>query len=535
MSPPIREYHLIDNPFQPPSAERRKPEDIIIVGDKHQEVLKAIIDVVSSNHSHLIIVHGDWGTGKTALIKKAIYELESSLRDKLIATHFRLPRDGITFDELVFGLVKELYDSAYNKASISEGIAKIIKSWKSLEEEGEKISLKEIRKAKDILFTLLGDLVKQGKKVVIALDQFENLKVTKKNDEQFLNFLRDLFDEIGKQGQLVIILSVIAKKLRNMYDDEVWSKFIGSTSIYGLEYLGRDDVILLFKTLLERYREPEFKEHYKNKPLAPFTTDAIEEIRRIANGNTRAIFDIAARVLDRAVRKGSIGTIDSTLVKYLSGKYDFRWIDAIETLPYMELLELTRRILEYSRRLLDIIYFPTNIISRDNYSYFLRPKQQLNDEDLERLLDHLRKGSNFFVYHKSPKGDKLYIIKVSERLIRRDVVNNLHNALALSEPTFAESPIPPVNVSIILLTGGTISSQAIQAARGLEVAFGIKVKEKIIDTSEPESYGRLRSLVDRIEDLEEIYGDLDFAPEDELDEIGEELRESLKILGIYIK
>lgn len=152
----------------------------------------------------------------------------------MIATHFRLPRDGITFDELVFGLVKELYDSAYNKASISEGIAKIIKSWKSLEEEGEKISLKEIRKAKDILFTLLGDLVKQGKKVVIALDQFENLKVTKKNDEQFLNFLRDLFDEIGKQGQLVIILSVIAKKLRNMYDDEVWSKFIGSTSIYGL-------------------------------------------------------------------------------------------------------------------------------------------------------------------------------------------------------------------------------------------------------------------------------------------------------------
>ncbi len=134
----------------------------------------------------------------------------------MIATHFRLPRDGITFDELVFGLVKELYDSAYNKASISEGIAKIIKSWKSLEEEGEKISLKEIRKAKDILFTLLGDLVKQGKKVVIALDQFENLKVTKKNDEQFLNFLRDLFDEIGKQGQLVIILSVIAKKLRNM-------------------------------------------------------------------------------------------------------------------------------------------------------------------------------------------------------------------------------------------------------------------------------------------------------------------------------
>jgi len=522
-------YHLVANPFEPARAELRRPEDIVIVGEGHRKALDMITSLLLEHeYPYLVILQGDWGTGKTAIIKKAIYELNRRIGDKLLAIHFRIPRteEGIPLDEVVFYLVIELYKIA-EKANITldKYIKNTIESW----EKQEEISEEERRKARDLLFEILKAALKQGKKVLIAIDQFENLKITKKNDENFLFLLREIFDEIGKHGQIVVVLSALTMRLREMYDTEVWGKFIRATRIAQVGYLTRGDVLILFRTLLEKFREPEFQ----GEPLTPFTVEAIEEIWRLANRTPGRIYDISSNILSMAARKG-IEKIDGTIVRYLVGEYDFKWIDAIEKMPYMQLHELIRNLLEASRKLLDVIYIQTDVITSDNYSSFLRLKREIKDEESEELINCWRRGANFFIYYRADDRDKLCIVKVSEKLIRRDAIEYLHRALSLSTPIFMNKPIPPIDTSIVLITSGRITSQARYSARGLEVAFGVRVREKMIDTTEPRSYGRIRALVEEIDEIEKIHGDLYSAPEEDLLKVKEEAIKVLRFLGIVI-
>ena len=530
-------YHLISNPFEPPTADRRKPEDIIIIGESHRDALDLITrSLQSTTESRLIILLGDWGAGKTAVIKRAIYELEQTLGEKLFAVNYRIPRRGIDFNEFVSQIAIEAYTEALRKSiAISNTIENTIKTWIKNLRELEEYSISR-DEAIPILLNMLIEVVRQGRKLLIVIDQLENLQVPEKNYEEFPALLREIFDNVSKHGQVVIVLSAMTQRFLEIFEPsaDIWRRFVrAGVEMKNLGRLKKDETILLFKTLLEKYREPEYREKYREeKSLEPFTVKAIMEIWRLANGIPGKIYDISCTIISNAARKG-IERIDSTTVKYLSGEYRFEWIDAIERMPYIDIYTLVSKILEASRKLLDISYIQTDIITKENFQSFLRLRGDIrNEKTIENLINSWHRGANFLVYFQVNGRYKLSIVKVSEKMIRRDVIAYLHRALSLSIPIFMERPIAPIDTFIVLITGGRITSHASYEARGLEVAFGIKVREKIVDTTEPKSYGRIRALVEEIKELEEIYGDLYSVPSEELEKTRNEVQQVLRSLGI---
>jgi len=526
-------YHLTRNPFDPPRADLRNPEDIIIVGRDHMEALENIISTFSESiGSKLIILRGDWGTGKTAIIKKAIYELKSRLGDTIYAIHFRIPREGIDYDEFLLRFFIELYDEA-----IKQGIDIAKELSEELNKLKGEMTSEEFRVDKNKILTclhaVLDNICSQRSKLLIVIDQLENLKIPERNYEEFPVLLREFVDRLGAKCQIVIVLSAIIYKLKDMYDDDIWYRFIrAGTTIKDLHKISKEDTVELFKNLLTKYREPEYRD--KCKPTDPFTIEAIYEIHKLANGGIPGrIYDLALTILSEASRRG-IEVIDEVAVRYLAGEYDLRWVDAIERMPYTDIQTIMDKILNVARELLGITYVRTDIFDTHNITSFVNLKKELREDELRDLVNSWKRGANYLVYYRVDEQPKVSIVKVTEKLIRSDIIEHLHKVLELSHPKMMERPIPPINISVVLVTGGRITIQARHKAQGMEVAFGIKVREKIVDKTEPKSYGRLRILYEDIREAESVYGDIYSIPLEEAEKLKKELQAVLRSLGILL-
>ncbi len=519
----LRTLGLLYDPFAPLQAEERDESKLILVGE-HDKIYKTLLSTIGerikSGTSHGWIIIGDWGTGKTAILRKVYFELK---KDKsILCNYVRLPV-GTTLRRLLIA-ISESHCSEFLKEKLDE-----LRKLKSVSDE----DLPDESRLYLNTIELISENLKQEdvRGYVLLLDQIENLLDTEENIELIARYLRDMLRDVKKESgkPIFLVLSVLTRAYSKLQQYSTMLRDYPPRPLTG--QLSLNECKELFKRLLAIARLKEASKAVMSNPYYPFTDDGIEEIYYKTGGRPGLLYQFATTCLMEAASIG-VDRINGEFVRRTFMPVEPSWVDALSK-PPLPISECLERILEYAQEN-GIILTYLNVRNFKVEDSQFRSILNIDDDKLRKLQDIKNSTGliDFIVVYS--EGEEIYmsIIKISEKILRADTARKLERLLKIAEPSIEDRILQPRNVKIIGLTGGLVTKNARNILRALRVSKGYEVWIRVIDFSQPHRYGRIRHIADRLEHLLDTYGDYSLIPESLQQDINVEVERILCDLKI---
>lgn len=514
------------DPFSPMEAERREKSALVLVGP-HVEVCRTIMNEIQEsigrNISKGCIITGGWGSGKSAILRKLYFDLEDN--NSALCTYIRLPV-GTTLQKFLMEIIKHC------SRHLQEG--EILQEVQELSDQPDE-ELPNSSELYNLMIEVIARSLRSNNEVkcyVLMLDQSENLIETEENLELVARYLRDILIDVKNASgkSIFVVLSLLSRaygKLQN------FREMLRDYLVTPLRQISLEDCKRLFKELLGIARLEEATKYITINPYYPFTDDGIEKIYYRSGGSPGLIYNLASKCLSEAVTIG-VDKIDGEFVKTVIMPIEPSWIEALSK-PPIPIRECLGKILECAQEL-EIIGSSLDLSnsSLENAEY-LRTILGIEEEELKMLDEDIRRSKSlidFLVVNKKEGRDYMVLIKVSEKLLRSDTAKKIESLLKVAKPTIEGRELLPENVKVIGLSGGAISQQAKNHLKSLRISKGYRVLTRRIDLNRPELYGRIRALVERLEEIYDTYGDYSFIPSDIRDDLKNEIMSILSDLGI---
>lgn len=532
---------LREDPFVPVEAERRILEKgekwLIIEGDVYENIKetikKTIEEIVKNKGSKGLLLIGYWGSGKSAIIYRVYLDIIREQKG-IVFNIVRIEKDS-TVEKLLLQMIKshlETY-SAYPKEL--SNLINDIKRYR-LEDLEEKYNRSELYDSliKLISFALANPNIRG---YVLVLDQFEHLWFPRDIDKDDLaRYLRDIFlkvlSNVGSKKGFVVILSMLKQAYKEIVEPKRGLLRDYLPPLYVPDQLSLKDTKKIFEKLLSmaRYETDECIKKSKINPYYPFTSEAIEEIHGRALGIPGFIYSFASRCLMRALAH-HVKEIDGITARRFIFDIDPEWIKATMETPYKPLYDCIETVLEWAKEneeLLDEIA-DYSAVEVEKIGIF---------KHIERLPDELKKARgvfNFIIRYTIDEKRYLALVKVVERLVRKDLAEKIKKVLETTDISVEGVTLMPENIRVIVITGGSFSLTAKAYIKDIGLKKGYKVIARIIDPSNPVTYGRLKVLAQRIEYVNKYYPETGIyeLPSEIRDKLRSETLAILRILGIY--
>jgi len=342
----MSKYGLIMNPFPsggyfPLDSEYESTYAKIIVGkrDVVEKIQNFITDFLNESTVPVIFIVGDYGFGKTHLLKHIQYAVQEAAKnifpvyiknigEPRIIRLYKAVLDGI-YARLGLDFLASAAKNISKKAKkiemikrIFPDIAKIIPKISSKDHNairwlfGEKIGndamrsigvIREItdENAVDALIALIR-LIYYGKnyRLLILVDELESIIGGVDNDElrRFYEGIRTIIDKTLKEAQFVFTAPpaiITGKDSISFLHPALYSRLF--RSVIELKELDESSAKILIREYLAKFRKPNMQTVLD--PLYPFTEDAIATIYKETRGVPRRLLQLANVVLEEADKR----------------------------------------------------------------------------------------------------------------------------------------------------------------------------------------------------------------------------------------
>lgn len=550
-------YHrfgLLYNPFKPLLAEerfRKDPKLLVVVGDKHRELLNYIkntmINAINQKIFQGIILVGTRGSGKSCIVLRAIHELEEkNVQIEVLPHILRFPLG--SFKEFIIELLLHL-NSLIEEYGLRDLKGKI---------DEKKIRKERFSDAQLVRFFI--DALKsiatvRKKPIILLIDQIESLREIVKNKDElnsFVNFLRNLSYLAGeiKNGVVVVLTctpeawDIFINAFRSGVNKEVLNYLREFAQKEVPQAISREDTKELFKVLLNIARskqlQPSIEKKVKENIYYPFTEDAISYINAFAGGIPGIIYKLASELLDYYAGLSAIEIIDRDEVIAFKKKINKAWFKYAEKIYEKPIRELVYSLIKVSKRLgviNDVIRLRGPLKRNKNilqYIFNIDEKilSKLSADERKTLLDY--SPFDLLIFYRHSNGiHKATLIKFVRKILKKNTVDCLIILLKNSTIMYAGEHIPVERVSLLIISDQKVSESIEEKLHEVSAITNLKNYEIIIiGYGDPYTYGRLLWLIDNINSINTTFGSVERADPSIREMLRGDIREFLGSIGI---
>ncbi|MGC9107204.1 MAG: hypothetical protein ACP5IE_03315 [Infirmifilum sp.] len=395
------------NPFRPDVGDRKKIPESFVYGrynDIATEISETIKEAASKPIQFIYFLIGNFGTGKTVIVKSALNKL-------LGGGDYRIMRDD-------------------KDVAILEGPCTAIyfRLPENLEEElGEDASLVDlINLATQRAYSKnFEEILRERRCLALALDQLEF--ATESIVRGLARQLRELFDSNRDYGVVLITTWTHGRGLDIRIDEVIADvkKYAGSTKDFTLENLSKKDALEVVRSALKNARGKCEVED----PYYPFTEKVLMEIIDKIGGRTvnpRTLFTVLGNAIETIKRYGLDLTNNADEVYLLSLILDLpyhKWIKEVENITSPPSLDRVRegfyKLLEilYNSTDLSFIIIESDIMKEPIKDMLLDETIKTSEEELKSLLRTMSEAIDYIVYLEKPS-PRIDFVKITTRPTR---------------------------------------------------------------------------------------------------------------------
>lgn len=490
------DFCLLKNPFEPAIADERDPEELILKGTHYIEKMNKIkiaVEGINENTSHVQFVIGPVGSGKTAVIKRALFELDYKLPRGHEHEVFQLTVGRGEGRRKVIGVYLRPQHEDSFKATVARALCSIY----------EHVTHSSVKNCTELSPSQLAGLVDEALSKAgaigffVVLDQLERVS---DDVSKGIEFVREIYNA-KRHGGLIVVSAVNRDDILRAVD--VARRFIRSVDHIELEGLSRSEALNVLVYLLDYYRLPTCKE--KVDDYYPFTREGLDILFDYLYSNRLRmspgiIYEFLGEVLRSAVTHGltPIGEREARLVLGLIGVVRLEWIDSLNMDPrlfrdaftsFMQLLSLYTwpiAIPDWGEvKVEGILFTPGKLLE------ILEYERDVNKN--ETIKAKIRHAIDYAIVVRTPERMHVaYLIKVLRRATRT-LVEAVNDSLSsITGFKFRGRTIVPDNIVYRLVVLDELPRTVLEGLSELRLNLRINVANPLVIRSyDPKTYGAL--------------------------------------------
>ncbi len=476
------DVYLRGNPFEPAIADARPASDIVIEGThyfRYVSQLKSAIKAMNKSTKSVVVIAGNIGSGKTAIIKRSLYDLGYDIKSEASHGKLMVNNKGILV--------------TYLRVPIDSTITSIVKVVAQLN-KGTAGNFKELA---ELVKKRVSDEAAIG--YILILDQLERLRNPGEALNKLVPELRELYNMLGEEVGFMLILSTLrgVKGLSDAID--LFKKYIGTVHLINIRGLTQDEAKMMVRELLEHYRVPGIR---VENPYYPFTEEGLDAIlqelyRTSERHDPRVIYEHLGRALSIAVSHGLVPLTRDRALMVLSrmGLLMIEWLNALN-IPYTNLKDALESCLRIAR-FLGSIEIGGKRVSIEALITDARQMQslfELKDENKrETFIKDLRRAVTYLLVLRdiSEQRPYIYFIKASVRPDKR-LIESAKRAFELTKSVIYKGGAIVWQQVVYKVVCMVIPKSVLNGLDLLGMKFNFRVEPPfVMSTDDPQTYGAM--------------------------------------------